>query len=187
MKYYPGTIVEKSELSGAQFLQGIFITGNGLIMRQLNEITGITVPAIQNWVARGFISHPEQKRYSKNSVARIFIINALRQTMNLDDIKKLLVFVNGKVDDKSDDIIEESELYAYFCEIVFDEKFSFNSVEQLIDRVIANYSEKIGGAKQKLKTALEIICINHLSATLQNRSNALMQTISQQNFLNKDF
>lgn len=181
MIFYPGTVVEKKELSGAQFLQGIFIAGNGLVMRQLNEITGVATPAIQNWVARGFISRPDQKRYSKNSVARIFIINELRTTMSLDNIKKLLVYVNGRVGDNTDDIIEESELYAYFCEIIFDEKFSFNSVNELIDQVIANYSERVGGAKLRLKTALEIICINHLAGKLSKRTNQLLQGISQQN------
>ncbi len=186
MNFYPGTKVEKTDLSGAQFLQGVFIAGNGLVMRQLTEITGLTTPAIQNWVARGFISRPEQKRYSKDSVARILIVNELRETMTLEDIKKLLIFVNGRVGDNRDDIIAESELYAYFCEVVFDKKFAYNTVNELIDQVIANYSEKMGGAKLRIKTALEVICINYLANKLTKRSNNLLQDISQQNIFGEN-
>jgi len=186
MHYYPGTLVEKTDLSGEQFLQGIFIATNGLVMRQLNEITGINTPAIQNWVSRGFISRPIQKRYSKDSVARIFIINELRTTMSLDDIKKLLVFVNGRVGDSQDDIIPESTLYSYFCKIVFDEKFAYNCVNELIDKVLEDYSEKISGSKSRLKTALEIICVNYLAGKLAKRSNQLLNDITGQNIFGEE-
>lgn len=181
MNLYPGTLVEKTNLSGEQFLQGIFMATNGLVMRQINEITGVATPAIQNWVSRGFISRPEQKRYSKDTTARIFIINELRATMSLENIKKLLVYVNGRVNDSSDNIISESLLYAYFCKIIFDKRFAFNCVNELIDEVIADYNEKISGAKLRLKTALEVICINYLAGKLTKRSNDLLHGISQQN------
>lgn len=177
MAVYPGTTVNKSDLSGKQFLDGIFMATNGLIMQQIREITGLNTPAVQNWVARGFISRPIAKRYSKDTTARIFIINELRNTMNLEDIKKLLIYVNGDPESRSDDIIAESELYSYFCEIVFNKNFAFNTVNELIEQVTANYSEKIGGAKNRLKTALEIICINHLAGKLSKRSNELLETI----------
>lgn len=155
---YPGTTVQRTDLSGKQFIEGIFLATQGLVMSQLNEITGIQTPAIQNWVNRGFIARPENRRYNKDMTARIFIINILRETLTLDEICKLLVYVNGRAGDKNDDIIPESELYAYFCDIVFDQDFSFGAIPKLIEKQLENYTEKMSGAKQRLKTALEIMC-----------------------------
>ena len=102
---YPGTTTTKTELSGKQFIDGIFLATSGLVMSQLNELTGLKTPALQNWVNRGFLSRPENKKYNKEQTARILIINFLKQGMSLDDISKLLFFVNGKTDDLGDDII----------------------------------------------------------------------------------
>ena len=186
MSVYPGTVVEKGNLSGEQFLQGIFMATSGLVMSQLNEITGIGTPALQNWVSRGFIARPIDRRYSKDTTARIFIINALRQNMELADIKKLLIYVNGRADDRKDDIIPESTLYSYFCKIVFDEKFAYNCVNELIDKVLEDYSEKISGSKSRLKTALEIICVNYLAGKLAKRSNQLLNDITGQNIFGEE-
>ena len=96
MQLYPGTTVQKKKgVSGKQFLSGLFMGSGGIVMQQLNELTGLKTPTVQNWVSRGFMPHPINKRYSKDATARIFIINALRNTMTLEDIKKLLIFVNG--------------------------------------------------------------------------------------------
>ena len=181
MSVYPGTVVKKGDLSGEQFLQGIFMATNGLVMSQLNEITGIGTPAIQNWVSRGFIARPIDRRYSKDTTARIFIINALRQNMELADIKKLLIYVNGRADDRKDDIIPESTLYSYMCEIVFNKKFAYNTVNELIEDTLTVYEERVKGAKQRLKTALEIICLNYLSSKLQKRSSVLLEQINPSN------
>lgn len=163
---YPGTTVQRSDLSGKQFIEGIFLATQGLVMSQLNEITGIQTPAIQNWVNRGFIARPENRRYNKDMTARIFIINILRETLTLDEICKLLVYVNGRAGDKNDDIIPESELYAYFCDIVFDQDFSFGAIPKLIEKQLENYTEKMSGAKQRLKTALEIMCTAYRASNL---------------------
>ena len=110
MKLYPGTTVTRSELSGKQFLNAIFLGTNGLVMQQLKELAGVTTPAIQNWVSRGFIPRPVNKRYSKDVTARIFIINVLRNTMSLEDIKKLLLEkINYALEENSEKGKETSE------------------------------------------------------------------------------
>ena len=179
MSLYPGTTVKrKNGVNGKQFLNGLFMGNGGIVMAQINELTGIKTPTVQNWVSRGFMPHPINKRYSKDATARIFIINALRQTMTLEEIKNLLFFVNGSAEDHSDDIIPESKLYGYFCEIVEDENFSFKRVNELIDRLLATYEEKIVNAKSRLKIALEVICINHLASGLLSRSNDISREIA---------
>lgn len=186
MNNYPGTNVAiKKGVSGKQFLNGLFMGSSGIVMSQLNEITGLKTPTVQNWVLRGFIPHPVNKRYSKDATARIFIINVLRSIMNLDDIKKLLIFVNGNPEDQADDIIPESALYGYFCEVIANENFSFKRVNELIDGVIASYEEKLKDAKSRVKKALEVICINYLACDLQARSKEIMASIEDKNIFGK--
>ena len=182
MLLYPGTTVpKKNGVSGKQFLNGLFMGSGGIFMQQINELTGLKTPTVQNWVSRGFLPRPVNKRYSKNATARIFIVNALRNTMTLDDVKKLLVFVNGNPNDHKDDIIEESRLYGYFCEIIEDERFSFKRVNELIDQLLITYEEKLQNSKMRLKTALEVICINYLANDLLTRSNMVMEQIEEKN------
>ena len=181
MTVYPGTTVLRSDLNGKQFLNGIFMGTSGIVMQQLKELAGVTTPAVQNWVSRGFIPRPINKRYTKDVTARIFIINVLRNTMSLEDIKKLLVFVNGNAESHDDDIIPESELYSYFCEVVFCEEFSYKTVSNLVLKVTADFKEKYEGAKQRLQKALEIICINHLANNLLNKSQKLLSKVETNN------
>ena len=182
MTFYPGTTVErKAGVNGKQFLNGLFMGNSGIMMQQLNELTGIKTPTVQNWVARGFLQRPVNKRYSKNATARIFIINTLRNTMTLEEIKKLLIFVNGNPENVDDDIIPESKLYGYFCEIIENENFSFKRVNQLIDELLACYNEKLSQAKERLRTALEIICVNFLANDLLTRSQDLLVNVEQKN------
>ena len=82
----------------------------------------------------------------------------LREMISLDDIKKLLTYVNGNPDDGNDDIIPESKLYAYLCNVIFAENFRLETIDELIDTTIQNYSEQIAGTKTRVKTALSIIC-----------------------------
>ena len=163
MEFYPGTTIAKTEASGEQLLDGMFVAQKGLVMQQLTEITGLGSPAIFNWVNRGFLAHPVERRYNKETTARIFIINALRGQLSLDEIKKILTFVNGNPDDRNDDIIPESKLYSCFCKIIFADGFGFKTIDELIDKTISDYSEQIAGAKDRVKIALSVFCKVYLA------------------------
>lgn len=185
-QYYPGTTAEKGDLSGKQFLDGVFLATNGLVMSQLNELTGLKTPTLQNWVARGFLSRPQNKKYDKDQTARILIINAVRNVTSLDDIKKTLFYLNGRAGDKTDDIISESELYAYFCDAVFDDRFSYKTVETLIREKTSDYSEKFSGAKARLEKVLAALCYFYLSDKLLIRANEILNSFTTKNILGEE-
>lgn len=115
----PGTNISYSEADDAfsVFRPMIEITG-GLSLGQICTITGLQPSTIQNWVKRGFIPHPENKKYYERHLSRILLISALRDCMNIDEIGELMILINGDTDDESDDIISESSLYDYFCKAV---------------------------------------------------------------------
>ena len=68
--------------------------GSGLLLSQITHIAdSLTKETIQNWVKRNFVDPPRKGRfYDENQVARILIFNALRSTVELDEIKLLLQY-----------------------------------------------------------------------------------------------
>ena len=79
-KTYPGMTVEISSLTtgcSISLFDGIFATG-GITLSQVSIMTGLETYLIQNWVKRGFVSSPQRRLYSREQLARIVIINMLR-------------------------------------------------------------------------------------------------------------
>lgn len=162
---YPGTIIEKTNKTAGEFLFSIFALTKGLTLAQVREITGLDTPAIQNWVNRGWVAHPVEKRYSVEHLARILIINMLRDVMRFEAIGTVLNYINGDADDKSDDIISESKLYSYICDAV--EK------NAILQKVVSDYTPAVSGAKERLITALEIIMHYYKAAQMRKSADEL--------------
>lgn len=177
MKFYPGTVVERQDGLGADFLNGIFIAGD-VVMGQIKSLTGLCTPTLQNWINRGFLSNPKAKKYDKNQLAKILIINSLRKSMKLEDIYKLLYYVNGKADDTSDDIIEEATLYKYICEVVLRDDFSIQTLDNCVIDALSDYKEENKGEKKRLEIALNIICKQLIANSLLEDSEKLFASIS---------
>jgi len=177
MVKFPGSIIEKNHLSGKEFLDGMFNGVSGLVMSQIKEFTGLNTPAIQNWVNRGWISHPIAKKYNQDQVARILIINALRETMSLENVAKLLFYVNGVAGDKTDDIIPESELYGYMCEIIFSEATD-QTLNAHVDEIVKNYKERKEGDGVRLKTALKIVYLNCVAGKYICRAERILNELN---------
>ena len=117
----PGTIMSKTQMgnvTGMEFLNKVFYITDGIMLSHIREISGIDGSTLQNWTKRGFVSLSKMKKYNKDQLARILIINMMRDSMQLDNISKLLTYVNGNAGDPDDDIIPESELYDYLCKVI---------------------------------------------------------------------
>ena len=59
-----------------------------------------------------------EKKYGERQIARILIINALRGSLQMEEIAALLRYVNGSAEEKNDDIIGEGLLFDYFCNCI---------------------------------------------------------------------
>ena len=117
----PGTILDRKKMGGAtgtEFLDKIFFITDGIMLAQIREIAGVDGSTLQNWLKRGWVVNPKNKMYSKDQLARILIINMMRDTMQLCDISFLLTYINGDPDCREDDIIPESRLYGYICSLI---------------------------------------------------------------------
>ena len=79
------------------------------------------------------------------------------------------------MDDRSDDIIRDSELYDYICRILDtlmsdSREIALSTLHDCIAEVTAEYDEKISGARKRLTNALEIIIIAYYASIIKSHS-----------------
>ena len=99
----PGTTLQapRSEADRAKELfENLFLAG-GLTLSQVASITGLEPYAIQNWVKRGFLPPPKNKRYDLEQLCRIVTINMLKGALTLERICSLMQYINGDLTDES--------------------------------------------------------------------------------------
>ncbi|HBB72367.1 MAG TPA: hypothetical protein DCZ71_07145 [Ruminococcus sp.] len=153
----------------------------GLTLSQLSHLTGLEGSTIQNWIKRGWVSPTRAKKYSQQQVLRILLINMLRGAMTLENIANLMTYINGDVEDTSDDIIEEAELYNCLCRIIFDSDeqsaFSPDEVRQLILHEIACLDKDSRANGEKLQNAMFVMLMAYRSAVLRSEADRMMEVI----------
>ena len=103
----------------------------------------------------------------------------LRNTTSLDNVSTILYYINGKTESTSDDIINESELYGYICDIVLNDEFNKNSAEELIQKALKDYKEAFKGAKERLSKAITVICLYLLADEILNLANDSFGSLSK--------
>ncbi len=177
----PGTKLKKSQMgnvTGLEFLSKVFYISDGVMLSQIREVSGIDGSTLQNWTKRGWVANARLKKYNIDQVAHILIINMLRSCIQLDKIALLLQYINGKIDDNSDDIIRESVLYDYICRILDklmqQDVCSMASIKHVIREEITDYQENMSGAADRLANALEIIIVAYYAALIKHRSDDML-------------
>ena len=173
LKNIPGTILEREKMdnaTGMNFLNKVFYITNGIMLGQIREISGIDGTTLQNWVKRGWVGNPTKKTYDKEQLARILIINMMRDTMQLSRVIFLLTYVNGE--DERDRIVTESQFYDYICKtlerIASPDSAGLNDLEPVIENVLAGYEEVSAGAKRRLSEGIRIVVITYYAALVKS-------------------
>lgn len=170
----PGTMLpfeEGLEQNAFAVLTPLLSVTRGLTLSQISEVTGLQGSTIQNWVKRGWVANPKNRRYEERQVARVILINMLKSSLQLETIVSLMKYVNGSVEDAADDIIPDRELFNMLCRIIFleDAQHSFDrdALREIIRQVTADYEEPVAGARERLTKALEIMTLAYLSGEVQ--------------------
>lgn len=179
----PGTTVE-TDLSrddaAEALLSPLFLAG-GLMLSQVAQLTGLEPYVIQNWVKRGFVSPPVNKRYSRRQFCRIATINLLKDCLRLDQIARLLSYLNGHLDDESDDIIDDSRLYTYVTRLVFlAQNNPMAGREQWrlwCSQVLSDYQEPWAGARERVLRGLQVIVTAHTAARLRGKAEQMLKAL----------
>ncbi len=155
---FPGTQITVSEVP---LLQGIFSATAGITLSQVCEITGLETGAVHNWIKRGYVNPPVARKYSKSQVARIILINMLRETLVLEKIAKIISHANGDLLDRADDIMDDSDIYKCLCDILIpaeiNEVIDIRELFIRTDEYLKDYKEPCPGAKDRLELVLKII------------------------------
>lgn len=177
----PGTVLQiprqDAEHVEDQF-RAMFLGGD-IALSQISSITGLETYTVQNWVKRGLLSPPQQKRYTLRQLCRIININMLKGVLPMERICGLLGYVNGQLNDESDDVIDDSQLYFMFVRLAarVKELYREDERESLLDAALAEYAEPIPGAKARVRQALRIMLTAWLAARMQQEAEKMLDTL----------
>ena len=178
----PGTVLHADRREAEQIpqkLEALFF-GGGITLSQVTAITGLEAHTVQNWVKRGFLTSPVGKRYTLRQLCRILNINVLRYAMPIDRVCHLLSYVNGDLDDESDDMIDDAILYVLFAKLAarMKELYDPAGVEELLSSYLADYQEPVPGAKERVRQVLRIMLTAHLAARMMQETEKMLHELS---------
>ena len=177
----PGTTLttqrEKAGTIRGQF-QALFL-GGGIALSQVTSITGLDAYMIQNWVKRGFLSKPEQKRYTLNQLCRIITISMLKSVLPLERICTLLSYVNGRLDDEDDDLISDADLYFLFLRLAALARDMDGAEEwnRAIETTLTDYQEPSPGAKDRVKQVLQIMLTAWVASRMAQEADNMLTAL----------
>ena len=177
----PGTVLkaEAEEASGVESLFAPMFLAGGMVLSQVSSITGLEPYIIQNWVKRGFLSPPQNKRYTLRQLCRILNINMLKGVLPMERVCAMLGYINGQLDDDSDDTIDDSRLYFMFVRLAAHAKqIDQNQAwQEAIDQVLQDYDEPIPGARERIAKVLRTMLIAYIAARMKEQAETLLTEI----------
>ena len=167
----PGTTLESLRSNADRtdgLFQSMFLAG-GLTLSQVSSVTGLEPYTIQNWVKRGFLSAPKNKRYDMEQVCRIININLLKAVLPLEQIIQLMAYLNGDLTDESDDLVDDTMLYFLFVRLAARARYigGDQTWDDALEEVTANYVEPVPGARDKLIKVLKIMLTAWVSGRIK--------------------
>ena len=182
MRNLPGTVLPTEDIRlGFEVLHPSIRATNGLTLAQVCTITGLEQSTIQNWIKRGWVAHPENKRYGEYQLARIMIINMLRASLQLDNIAYLLRYVNGEADNRGDDSIPDSVLYTHLCVIVdcceAGDVIRPDDVRRTAAESLTDYEEAYPGAREKLIEALTVMALAYIASEIRKDAEQMFEKL----------
>lgn len=174
----PGTVLS-AKRSDAKYIEQQFTSmffGGGIVLSQVSGITGLEPYTVQNWVKREFLPPPEHKRYNMNQLCRIITINMLKKVLLMEQICGLLTYINGDLDDDSDDLIDDSKLYFMFVRLASNFSTMQNPAgrEAAIEKALSDYREPIVGAKERVAKVLRVMLTAWAAAQLHDAAEKMV-------------
>ena len=170
MYVLPGTNIEVRELSYEaveSLFNSVFLTG-GLVLSQVSGMTDCAPHVIQNWVKRGFVSPPVNKKYSKRQFCRIVFISFLKEIMQIERVTALMGYINGALDDESDDLVDDFTLYCYFIQVIGSlSDFREETVNRAVDEATEECDKFV---RCRLRDTLRVMATAYGASMLKMRT-----------------
>lgn len=177
----PGTVLQIPR-QDAEHIQDVFSSmflGGGIVLSQVSAITGLEPYTVQNWVKRGFLVPPERKRYSLRQLCRIININMLKGVLPMERICGMLGYINGQLNDESDDTIDDSLLYFMFVKLAARARELDDpaQTDALLDKALADYQEPLPGARERIRAVLRIMLTAYIAARMQQAAEKMLDEL----------
>ncbi len=177
----PGTTLE-ARREDAEFIEQQFsamFLGGGIVLSQVSAITGLEAYTVQNWVKRGLLTSPQNKKYNINQLCRIIHLNMLKRTLPMEKTVGLLSYINGKLADTSDDIIDDSQLYFMFVRLCASAQHLQNRQDMAdkISQVMEGYESPIPDAKERVEKVLKIMLTAWIAARLHEEAEKMVAAL----------
>ena len=177
----PGTVLSAA-IDEADSLEEKFsamFLGGGMVLSQVAAVTGLEPYTIQNWVKRGFLTSPVQKKYSLRQLCRILNINMLKSALPMEEICGLLSYINGNLDDESDDLIDDSQLYFLFVRMASLHRQMNNATgrDQKLEEILSQYEEPAPDARKRVKKVLQIMLTAWSASLLRQQAESMVEEL----------
>ena len=174
----PGTSLPADRFGGVtgnDFIEKIFFVTDGIMLSQIREITGIDGTTLQNWLKRGWVPSPQKKTYSREHLARILLINMMRDTVELSRIVFLLGYFGG-----SGETLGECELYDIVCRVLSTVSVSGGSMGGL-DDIITNetdaYANLSDDTRKRILLVVRIIVVSYYATTMKATADYMLSSL----------
>ncbi|MBE6942812.1 MAG: DUF1836 domain-containing protein [Ruminococcaceae bacterium] len=119
---------------------------------------GITASMISNYVKRGLVSNPVKKQYSREQIACLIYITAVKTVLTMENIR--LMFRIQK------DVCEMQIAYDYFCDGLETMLFCVSSGEE-IPALAAGATEEMLMLHNTVVAVAHTICLRKRFAVMQ--------------------
>ncbi len=177
----PGTTLTDSRANAdhvEEIFNSMFLAG-GMVLSQVSNITGLEAYTIQNWVKRGFLAAPKNKRYDLEQVCRIITINMLKGALPLEKICSLMQYINGDLTDDSDDLIDDAVLYFMFVKLAARARHigGNQSWEEAIESATSAYSEPVPGARDRVEKVLRVMLMAYISSRFKQQVDTMVDEL----------
>ena len=180
----PGTAlkVEREEAEQIESIFSALFLAGGIAMAQVSVITGLEAYTVQNWVKRGLLPSPQGKKYTLRQLCRIININMLKGVLPMERVCDMLHYVNGRLDDESDDAIDDSQLYCMFVKLAarIRELSDETERETMTKRVMEDYLEPYPGAKQRVEKVLRIMLTAWAAGRMRQEAENMLDNIKEE-------
>ncbi|MCL2409415.1 MAG: DUF1836 domain-containing protein [Oscillospiraceae bacterium] len=175
----PGTAVTYPDSAGGKGfskIEMLISATGGLSLSQVCAVTGLEGSTIQNWVKRGWVTNPRGKKYDEIHIARILIINALKDCIKLEHISILMKYVN---DPPTEGIVKESDLFNFLCDALAmmgqADDLSKGGVESVVEAVVKDYEDS--PVYEKIRKALAVMIYACVCTDVKRRTESMMDEV----------
>jgi DNA-binding transcriptional MerR regulator len=182
--FLPATQAPSAEQDDKGFskIAALLDTMGSITLSQVCTVTGLEATTIQNWIKRGWVANPVGKKYEERHIARILIINALKECFRLEQIASLMNYVNNNAKGTSGEAyIKESELYSFLRRSLQMlgqvDDLSRSGVESIVDKVIALYESPNIDAHMRIRKALTVMIYACVCTDVKRGTEAMMKQI----------